>query len=164
MNMRKVLFTGIIAASMALFASCNQPTNEEAVVVEEVATEAVASKVNIKVDGMMCSHGCVNTIEKALGSTNGVSYASVNFDESVATVEFDSEELSEEEIVEVINGLHDGIYTATLASMESSDAGSKKSSCSQPCDPSKCTDGKKAAHMEKGKKDCATACTKMTEA
>jgi len=164
MNMRKVLFTGIIAASMALFASCGQSAPADEAVVEEVKTEAVASTVNIKVDGMMCSHGCVNTIEKALGNTKGVSYASVNFDESSATVEYNADELSEEEIVEVINGLHEGIYTASLASLESSDTPKAKSGCSQPCDPSTCTAEKKAACKSAAKKDCAKACTKMTEA
>lgn len=164
-DMRKVLLSGIITASLALFAACGQQASTEAVASEEVSTQVVAASVDLSVDGMMCSHGCVSTIEKALGNTEGVSYASVNFDESSAKVEFDSEEISEEEIIEVINGLHDGIYTAKLASWDGSEEEAVEGESKKNCDPSKCTSEMKEACKKAGKTDCAKACSaKMKEA
>lgn len=163
--MRKVILSGIVTAGLMLFAACGQQaaTEAESTANTEAQAEVVAATVELSVDGMMCSHGCVNTIEKALGNTAGVEFASVDFDQSSAKVDFNAGEISEDEIIEVINGLHDGIYTAKLASWDGSEAGGEaKSGCDKPCDPSECTAEKKAAcnKTANAKTDCAKSCSK----
>lgn len=172
--MRKVILSGIITAGLMVFAACGQQaaTDAENTANTEVSAEVAAATVELSVDGMMCSHGCVTTIEKALGNTAGVQFASVNFDEGSAKVEYNAEEISEEEIIGVINELHDGIYTAKLASWDGSETeeGEAKSGCSKPCDPSSCTAEQKAAcskTAKTAKTDCAKSCSskgKMSEA
>jgi len=163
--MRKVILSGIITAGLMIFAACGQQstTEAESTANTEASAEVAAATVELSVDGIMCSHGCVNTIEKALGNTAGVQFASVDFDHSSAKIEYNADEISEDEIIEVINGLHDGIYTAKLASWDGSEAdGEAKSGCSKSCDPSECTAEKKAACSKTAdaKTDCAKACGK----
>ncbi len=61
-------------------------------------------KETYKIHGMHCA-SCVNTIEKALMKTNGVSSASVNFASEKALIEFNENIISEQELAEVFNTL-----------------------------------------------------------
>jgi len=45
-------------------------------------------QVQLKVEGMTCS-GCVNSIQNALGSRDGVSKAEADLDAKLVTIDFD---------------------------------------------------------------------------
>src|SRR4030043_795398 len=55
--------------------------------VKDLGYGAGAEKVILPIQGMTCA-SCVNKVEKALGSLNGVVHASVNFATERATVEY----------------------------------------------------------------------------
>jgi len=58
-------------------------------------------KIIINVEGMSCAH-CANAVTKAVGSLEGVSNVQVNLEEKTATVEYDSDKISLEDIKAVL--------------------------------------------------------------
>ncbi len=54
-------------------------------------------KIFVKVEGMTCG-GCVQSIQKALKSQNGISSASADLDSGMVTVEFDSKVIEKDSI------------------------------------------------------------------
>lgn len=89
--------------------------DEEASVEEESnAVFTANSESQLKIDGMMCSKGCKGAIEACLNEKEGVTEASVNFEEGTATIAFDNEAISEDEIIEAINTLNEGAYSASV--------------------------------------------------
>jgi len=61
------------------------------------------TSVVLPIEGMTCA-SCVNTIEGALNSTEGVVKATVNFASEKATIEFDPQTLDVSELTKVIEG------------------------------------------------------------
>ncbi|MDD4494709.1 MAG: copper chaperone CopZ [Eubacteriales bacterium] len=57
---------------------------------------------SLNVEGMSCQH-CVNRIEKALGSLNGIESVKVSLDDKKVVVEYDSERIALTTIKDVIN-------------------------------------------------------------
>jgi copper chaperone CopZ len=74
----------------------------------------------LKIEGMMCEKGCKSTIEGKLAKMEGVEVAKIDFETSVATVKFNSTITSSKAMIEMINAIADGAYSATL--MEETDA------------------------------------------
>jgi copper chaperone CopZ len=96
--------------------STEETTDEEASA-EESSEEAVPTftanaKVDMNIEGMMCSMGCKGAIEECLNGKEGVSIAAVNFEEGTAHVEYDNTLISEDEILEAVNALNEGAYDA----------------------------------------------------
>ncbi len=58
-------------------------------------------KIELKVEGISCSH-CVMSIENAVGALKGVSSVKVDLKNKKTKLEFDPEQISLEEIKEVI--------------------------------------------------------------
>ena len=82
----------------------NEVKNQDEVVeeVKEVKVVAEIDKVTrkYKVDGMMCKH-CVGRVERALNTLEGVQVM-VTLDPPVATIEYDGESLSIEELQQIL--------------------------------------------------------------
>ena len=82
----------------------NEVKNQDEVVeeVKEVKVVAEVDKVTrkYKVDGMMCKH-CVGRVERALNTLEGVQVM-VTLDPPVATIEYDGEPLSVEELQQIL--------------------------------------------------------------
>jgi copper chaperone CopZ len=109
--MKKLVFLYTLVV-VFLFVNCNQSSVDSGAIVE--ADQELA----LKVEGMVCAVGCAKYIENELSKFSGVSHCTVNFEEGTAMVDFSSEVLSQEEIVEVINNLSDGQYQATVISQK----------------------------------------------
>lgn len=76
----------------------------------DVASVKEIVSVNYMVDGMICSLGCAKTIQKEVAAIKGVSSCDVSFEDKKAHIEFDKSQLSEKEIIAVIEGVADGQY------------------------------------------------------
>lgn len=61
----------------------------------------MAKKINIEVEGMTCS-ACSSRVEKALNKREGVISATVNLLSNKATVEFEEDKLSANDLVATI--------------------------------------------------------------
>lgn len=110
----------LLPAIMLMVASCGQTPNNEAEVssetieVSEKEVVVANAQTTLAVEGMMCEVGCVSTIQNALNETPGVSICDVDFENSQAVVDFDSTQIDQKAIIEVINKLADGHYTASV--------------------------------------------------
>ena len=96
------------------FTACKKEV--EKVEIKEVKTEAIAKleTVSLNISGMTCEIGCAKTIQSKLSKRDGVASAKVVFKDSVATVAFDANTTSSEELITFINGIAGGdLYTAT---------------------------------------------------
>lgn len=100
-----------------LVVSCGQPEPEviEMPVQAEAVEVAPNAEVKMFVSGMTCEMGCKGTIEKSLNAHEGVASFAIVFEDSVATVSFDSTMVSAEELADAVGSVAGGgLYTATL--------------------------------------------------
>lgn len=116
MKKLNILLIGVLSLGFIAMSSCGDSSDktsnnsEEAVVNKDVVAD---SGVKLKVEGMVCAMGCAAVIEEELGHLNGVAFAKVNFEEELASIEYDSKLISEEELIAAIEGVGDHLYTAT---------------------------------------------------
>ncbi len=94
------------------FTSCKN-TESNAVVEQKTATKkiTVATKpqtASIKIEGMTCAIGCAKTIEENLSNVDGVQKAVVDFDTKMATINFDADKISDQDLVKTIETSADG--------------------------------------------------------
>lgn len=69
--------------------------------------------LNVKIDGMHCLMGCAKSIEKKLNDTEGI-VAMVNFSNSRALIEYDTQLYSDQAVVDIINNYQNGKFKASL--------------------------------------------------
>lgn len=103
----------ILLLAFLVFNSCSNQTSDETKVEVEINKDVVAdSKSTLAVEGMVCSMGCVAAIQDKLRSTPGVASAVVNYEESLASIEFDSKLVNESELIAAIGSIGDHAYSA----------------------------------------------------
>ena len=96
--------------SFTITTSCTSSSEEAKV--EKPAVEA-DSETKLAIEGMMCMKGCVGLISKSLTAMHGVGEFDINFDEAYAEINYDSKQVSESEIIAMINKLADESYKAS---------------------------------------------------
>lgn len=114
----------IIIFTAGLFFACN---NASTSTTENVKTVQASTEIKVTTDteniaqekfvveGMHCQHGCAARIAKVLNASQGVVQAQVNFDTKEATVTYDKQVLSVDEIAKIIAKVGDGeSYTAKV--------------------------------------------------
>lgn len=72
----------------------------------------MTKKVVFKITGMHCT-SCVMNIDGELEDANGVKNAFTSYSKQISEIEFNSEEIDEEKIIEIIDRLG---YSAKIAS------------------------------------------------
>lgn len=99
--------------SAFLLSACNSDSSkanaEEVTVNSDVVADA---ETKLAVEGMVCSMGCVSAIQNELRSLNGVATAEVNYEESYATITFDSKLVNESDLIAAIGAIGDNAYSA----------------------------------------------------
>lgn len=112
MRIRHILI--LIAILSISFVSCKKEA-EKAEVKNEIAA-AKLETVSLNITGMTCQIGCAKTIQSKLSKKEGVASAKVVFTDSLATVEFDANKISSEDLIEFIDGIAGGdLYKASVA-------------------------------------------------
>ena len=97
-----------------LFVGCKNtasgPTaeNVEAKTTKEIAIVVKPEKVSFTIDGMVCPDGCAKMIEKKLAETEGVQDVKVDFEAKTATVNFDLDKISSQNLVKAVESAGDG--------------------------------------------------------
>jgi len=80
----------------------------------DVPGMAKTKTISLAISGMTCEIGCAKTIQSKLSKKEGVSDAEVVFTDSIATITFDSNKTSTEDLSSFINGIAGGnLYTAS---------------------------------------------------
>jgi len=111
----RYILTLVVAFSLT-FTACKEEAKKADT--KEVTTEAIAKleTVSLNISGMTCEIGCAKTIQSKLSKKDGVASAKVVFQDSLATVQFDANKTSSDELITFINGIAGGDhYTATEA-------------------------------------------------
>lgn len=116
MNALKTVLTLVILFTIS---ACKQPQPK----IITVATENTTNDKNIEentnisytksqfnIEGMTCAMGCAKTIENKLAHTNGVKSVTVDFEKTLATIEFDPALINETLISETVSKVG-AVYT-----------------------------------------------------
>lgn len=62
------------------------------------------------IEGMTCAHGCAATIEKKLAELSGVKSAVVDFDTKIATINYNSNDVDDAEMVNLVETMSNNQY------------------------------------------------------
>ena len=104
----------IFIISVLLF-SCNTDKKQSVLEKSNVKKEEVAANyksIEVDIEGMTCEIGCARTIESKLSKYNGVTYSNVSFEAKKGQFTFDSNKISQEDIISKITGIAGGeIYS-----------------------------------------------------
>ncbi|MEJ2112198.1 MAG: heavy metal-associated domain-containing protein [Flavobacteriaceae bacterium] len=123
-NIQNILLVVLVTFFLV---NCKENTNPEIVTVEvETPKEskkvldpnATYAKAEFTVNGMTCEIGCAKTIEKKLSNLDGVKFASVNFNEKLAKVEFDEAKVTPEIIEETVTKIADIYKVSDMKTVE----------------------------------------------
>lgn len=102
-------------ATIFSFSSCKKDLEKvEAKEVKKEIAIADLETVSLNVTGMTCQIGCAKKIQSDLSKKDGVASAKVIFKDSTATIEYDKNKTSKEDLIAFIGGIAGGdLYTAT---------------------------------------------------
>ena len=111
----------ILTVSGLAFVSCKENLKATAKNETSLATAATGKieTASFNISGMSCAVMCANKIEKELSAMDGVKKARVDFDKKLATVQYDSDKLSPEKLVEKVESVADG-KTYKVSNLKSS--------------------------------------------
>jgi copper chaperone CopZ len=105
-------------------------------------------KVALAISGMTCEIGCAKTIQSKLSKKEGVIDAKVVFSDSIATINYDANTTSKEDLIAFVGGIAGGeLYTAS-ETLETPKKTKDKKSCTKNC--------KEKCDASADKKDCCT--------
>ena len=97
------LFIGLF-----VFTACKNNQVPKTFTLETTATKSIdaafhkAQPMAMSIEGMVCAVGCAALIEKNLNQTPGIKKAKVDFETKKATLIFDAEVLSTNEITQIV--------------------------------------------------------------
>jgi Cu+-exporting ATPase len=99
-----------LALATGLFIGCKNSASRpaEETTKKEVAAAVKPETASFTIDGMTCPEGCAKTIEKKLSEIEGVQNAKVDFDKKQATVNFDLDKLTSDDLVKAVETTGDG--------------------------------------------------------
>jgi copper chaperone CopZ len=140
--MKKILYVGIVVSLIAACESSSEQSKSsdssaksEKMDEKELVSVIPNRKLTLEVDGMVCEMGCGGTIREELKSTGGVARCSFDFKgenvPSTATIEFDKDKISVDQIAKMIKQLNDGQFSVSKMSTETITAELSKPSNAQ---------------------------------
>jgi Cu+-exporting ATPase len=125
--------------------SCNNASNKsdntplKDVAFAKVETSAQYSHASLTIEGMTCAVGCATTIQKNLSKMEGIKSAKVDFDSSLATIEYDAAKIQLQDIKNKITSLSKK-YSVSLLSADSLDQEAfKAQTCAKDCKKQCCS-------------------------
>ena len=131
---------------------------------KEVKQEMKEEKVALAISGMTCEIGCAKTIQSKLSKKEGVLNAKVVFSDSIATINYDANKTSKEDLIAFVDGIAGGeLYKASEAKNEAKSKSNCDEECMKKCESSKekndcCAKDKEGNHI--CKKDAKHSCCK----
>ena len=133
MSMKNSVTSILILVSGLFLSSCSEkevPQSEPTAKgqINETESPVVANyKLDLEIDGMVCKMGCGGSIRKELKETGSVEKVEFDFSEeretNFATVYFNSNEITESELVKRISEINEGQFKARAKNTEPLDTG-----------------------------------------
>ena len=114
MNKKPIFLLLAISALLIISCSVNDENGKTKDLKSDVPRMAKMETVSLAISGMTCEIGCAKTIQSKLSKKEGVADAVVVFTDSIATITFDSNKTSTEDLSSFITGIAGGnLYTAS---------------------------------------------------
>lgn len=100
----------VFLSVLFMFISCEKevPNESKVNMVKKEKLTVNLKKVSIDIEGMTCEIGCARMIQSKLSKVDGIKSANVNFEKKNGIVEFDANQISEKEIVNVVEKIAGG--------------------------------------------------------
>ena len=114
MNKKAIFLLLAISALLIISCSVNDEKGKTKDIKSDVLQIAKMETVSLAISGMTCQIGCAKAIQSKLSKKEGVADAIVVFTDSIATITFDSNKTSTENLSSFITGIAGGnLYTAS---------------------------------------------------
>jgi copper chaperone CopZ len=114
MNKKAIFLLLAISALLIISCSVNDENGKTKDLKSDVPRMAKMETVSLAISGMTCEIGCAKTIQSKLSKKEGVADAVVVFTDSIATITFNSNKTSTEDLSSFITGIAGGnLYTAS---------------------------------------------------
>ena len=114
MNKKAIFLLLAISALLIISCSVNDEKGKTKDLKSDVLQMAKMETISLAISGMTCEIGCAKTIQSKLSKKEGVADAIVVFTDSIATITFDSNKTSTENLSSFITGIAGGnLYTAS---------------------------------------------------
>ena len=114
MNKKAIFLLLAISALLIISCSVNDEKGKTKDIKSDVLQIAKMETVSLAISGMTCEIGCAKAIQSKLSKKEGVAAAVVVFTDSIATITFDSNKTSAENLSSFITGIAGGnLYTAS---------------------------------------------------
>ena len=114
MNKKAIFLLLAISALLIISCSVNDEKGKTKDLKSDVLQIAKMETVSLAISGMTCQIGCAKAIQSKLSKKEGVAAAVVVFTDSIATITFDSNKTSAENLSSFITGIAGGnLYTAS---------------------------------------------------
>jgi copper chaperone CopZ len=114
MNKKAIFLLLAISATLIISCSINDEKGKTKDLKSDVLQMAKMETVSLAISGMTCEIGCAKSIQSKLSKKEGVAAAVVVFTDSIATITFDSNKTSTENLSSFITGIAGGnLYTAS---------------------------------------------------
>ena len=114
MNKKAIFLLLAISALLIISCSVNGEKGDTKDLKSDVLQMAKMETISLAISGMTCEIGCAKTIQSKLSKKEGVADAIVVFTDSIATITFDSNKTSTENLSSFITGIAGGnLYTAS---------------------------------------------------
>ena len=114
MNKKAIFLLVTFCATLIISCSVNDEKGKTKDIKSDVLQIAKMETVSLAISGMTCQIGCAKAIQSKLSKKEGVAAAVVVFTDSIATITFDSNKTSAENLSSFITGIAGGnLYTAS---------------------------------------------------
>lgn len=103
----KIVYVVVVSL---FFLSCNN--GKEQIKGESVKTEKILAEniknIEVEIKGMTCEIGCARLIQSKLYKADGIKFAKVSFADSLGSISYDANRISQKEIKDVIQKVAGG--------------------------------------------------------
>ena len=114
MNKKAIFLLLAISALLIICCSINDEKEKTKDLKSDVVQMAKIETVSLAISGMTCEIGCAKAIQSKLSKKEGVADVIVVFTDSIASITFDSNKTSTEDLSSFITGIAGGnLYTAS---------------------------------------------------
>ena len=131
--MKELKFILTLSIVLSIATSCKNNSKAEVKIIENGTTQIIETSnviagnfedienyaaAEFTIKGMTCAMGCAKTIEKKLAKTDGILSAKVDFENELASVEFDADKIDKNALNKIVTGVSD---TYSVHNMKISD-------------------------------------------
>jgi copper chaperone CopZ len=114
MNKKAIFLLLAISSLLIICCSINDEKGKTKDLKSDVLQMAKMETVSLAISGMTCQIGCAKAIQSKLSKKEGVADVIVVFTDSIASITFDSNKTSTEDLSSFITGIAGGnLYTAS---------------------------------------------------